>query len=113
MWPYTYGTKGRARLAWLLIGIGIVILPMSFPLKITFYYGLLGNATVFFWSADTYMGKEKRRARVLIGGVLVALLPVLWRWPLENWLGISLVPTLGHLAISGVAGGFILGVRRN
>jgi hypothetical protein len=74
-------------------------------LKTAFYYGLLGNVTMFFWSADTFMGKWDRRYRCFWGAALLAPLPILWTWPLDSWIGVVMVPTLGHALTSGVIWG--------
>jgi len=109
-WPYTYGAKVWWRIPWVLVGLAIMAFPVFLPLNHAFYYGLLGNFTVFLWSADTYMGKEDRRASVLIGGIVLVLLPASWRWPVESWLGVCLVPTLGHIIVSGGAWGLLKGL---
>lgn len=112
-WPWTYGTREWTRPAWVSLGLIILFLPAVVPTKAAIYYGLLGNTTVFFWTADTYMGKEDRRIRAFIGAVLLSFLPVLWRWPLESWLGAFFVPTLGHLLISGVLWGLLNRLQPN
>jgi hypothetical protein len=64
-WPCTYGLKSWVRLLWLYLGCTLLLLPLVVGTKAAFYYGLLGNATIWSWAADTFMGKNDRRARTL------------------------------------------------
>lgn len=106
-WPWTYGTREWTRVVWVSVGLMMLVLPAVVPTKAAIYYGLLGNTTVLFWTADTYLGKEDRRFRAFTGAALLPFLPLLWRWPLESRLGCFLVPTLGHVLISGVVWGLL------
>jgi len=106
-WPYSYGTRDRTRVLWVALALVVVSLPFLVPLKVAFYYALAGNVSVFFWSADSYMGKLHSRSRGLIGGVVVAMLPLVWRGLLNDWYAVSLIPTLGHLVVSGVIWAFV------
>ncbi len=102
VWPYTYGTKGMGRVAWIMLGAVIVLSPLLLGTRVGFYYGLLANFTAFSWTSDTYMGKADRRSRSLVGGFLLALVAVFSGWPTETWLRVFLVPTVGHVVVSGI-----------
>jgi hypothetical protein len=106
-WPHTYGQRGSGRPFWLALGAIAASLPLIFSIRPAAYYGLAFNTTVFLWAADTHMdphwATRGRRMRALVGGATVCLLPLLWSEVLRNWLAALLVPTVGHLVISGVA----------
>ncbi len=108
-WPYTLGLRRWARFPWIAIGIAIAVLPIFFPWKQVFYYGLLGDFTIFLWSSDTWMANEDRRPRSLIGGIVLAFVPAAWNWPIDSWSGVLLVPTVGHVVVSGSIWGLTLG----
>ncbi len=107
-WPPFHVAKGLWRIPWFILGMIVTVLPVLLPLKQAFYYGLIAHFTAILWSADTWMGKEDRRVRGVIGGSLLALLPSSWRWPVESWLGVLVVPTLGHLLVSGTVWALIV-----
>ncbi len=110
-WDLTYAsTEHRAvRIFWRALGIVIVTLPIFLPLKTAFYYGLLYNSTVFSWSADTWThGTDPRRGRSILGAGVLAFVPLFWNWPLEEWLGVVLVPTVGLLIVGGLSYGVAL-----
>jgi hypothetical protein len=102
-WPWTYGVKNRTRLLWLCLGCALLLLPLIVRTKVAFYYGVLGNATIFCWTADTFIGKDDRRARSLVGGAILAFLPVFYGSPVESWrwLKIVLIPSLGYILMAG------------
>jgi hypothetical protein len=106
-WPHTYGDRSRVRIMWLIVGAGILALPFIAPAPAGIYYGLALNSTVFFWASDSHMdpywGTGNRRWRGLVGGVAVCLVPMVWSLPLRSWLAAFLVPTMGHLVITGLA----------
>jgi len=106
-WPHTYGTRSPGRFLWLALGGASVALPVILPVRLGVYYGLALNTTVFLWASDSHMdphwGTRKRRWRALAGVFVICLLPLFWSFPLGSWLSAILVPTLGHLMISGVA----------
>lgn len=106
-WPYTYGKPGRARPLWITLGVILLTLPVVFPPKAAFYYGLVGNLSMLFWTSDTFMGKEDWRARGLVGGIVLAAVPLLWSRPFEDWPAALLTPTVGHLVVSGLSTVFI------
>ena len=91
------------RIVWILTGLSVVALPFFVPEKLAFYYGLIGNVTLHFWSADTFMGKGIRRLRSVVGGVLLLPLPMLFPQIYASWPASLLVPTLGHLVVSGAS----------
>ena len=106
-WPHTYGHRGRDRSLWLVVGVVMLLLPLVMPARTGVYYGLTLNTTVFFWAADSHMGPRwgtgSRKWRALVGGTVVALVPLVWWSPMRTWVMVFLVPTLGHLMISGLA----------
>lgn len=110
-WPHTYGAQESSRGRWRLLGGLIILMPLLIPGRLGIYLGLAGNSTVFFWASDTHMDPywrtKARRARGLVGGVVVALLPGFLAWPLKTWAATLLVPTLGHLLLSGLATLFV------
>jgi hypothetical protein len=97
------------RTTWVFVGLAIASLPLWLPPPLAFFYGLLGNVTMFFWSADTFMGKGIRRLRGIVGGLLLFPLPFLIGSVQASWAKTLLLPTLGHLLVS--AGSWPIVVR--
>jgi hypothetical protein len=101
-WPHTFGTKGWRRLPWLILGIAILGLPLLAPLKTAFYFGLLGNASMWAWASDSHTGREDRRWRGVMAGIALSLAPFVSRGVLERWGSLLLVSGLGFLVLAGV-----------
>lgn len=80
----------------------MVLSPVVLPPKIGVYYGLLLNSMLLGWTADTFMGKEDRRRRSIVGGSVLAFLPISSHRPVATWLNAIIFPTVGHLILSGV-----------
>jgi hypothetical protein len=110
-WPHTYGEKSAARLIWLTLGLGILVLPLVAPVQIGVYYGLALNSAMFSWASDSHMDPywrtKNRRWRGIVGGTLVCVRPAVWSRPLHSWLWALSVPTLGHLLVTGLATPFV------
>ena len=78
-------------------------------IKIVVYYALLVLMAILTTFSDTPMRgattvKELlARPRWIAGGIVVALLPMFWTWPLGSWWSVILIPTFGHAIASGLA----------
>jgi len=102
-WPCISRDNRTWRITWLCLGLSIASFPWWLPIKVAFYYGLLTNMTIFFWSSDTYMLKGARRLRGIVGGILLGPLPLIVESLKESWAMTLLVPTFGHLVVSGAS----------
>lgn len=102
-WPCIRDGGPPWRIAWSLLGLLAAALPWWLPTLLAFYYGLLANAALFSWSADTLMGKEIRRLRGVVGGILLLPVPIIFQQMQTSWAASLLVPTLGHLVVSGAS----------
>jgi hypothetical protein len=102
-WKCITDERGAWRPLWLGAGVATLTYPLWLPVRLAFYYGLLASFSLFFWSADTYMGKGIRRLRGVVGGVLLLPVPFIVSVVQERWSAALLLPTFGHLIVSGAS----------
>ena len=77
------------------------------------FYGVLTILTLYLAAkATSIKGKELEKVTVyeltdriswILGGLLLALLPLWWKWPIQNILGAIFVPLLGIIITGGAA----------
>lgn len=102
-WSCVRNSASPWRIIWSLTTLAVVSFPAWLAAPVAFYYALLLNVTMFFSSADTYMGKGIRRFRGIVGGILLSPVPIIFQQIQTSWSVSFLVPTLGHLVVSGVS----------
>ena len=107
-WKDTFGAHGLQKYPWYIVGISIAILPFVLDVKMTFYYGLVMNVGIFFWSSDSYFNKIDRRFRGVLGTIIMFMAPFIFDNLFDSWASIILFATLGHVIVSGVIGGLLI-----
>ena len=107
-WSCIVGSNAAWRITWACALSTAAALPIVLPAHAAYYFGVLANVTLFFRSADTYMGKGSKRWRGIVGGVLLLPGPLVYSDLLSSWKATLLVPTVGHMIVSGVSWPFIV-----
>ncbi len=102
-WSCIIAANAAWRITWACALLTAAALPAVLPVRAAYYFGILANVTLLFWSADTYRGKATKRWRGIVGGILLLPGPLLYGGLLSSWKATLLVPTVGHMIVSGLS----------
>jgi hypothetical protein len=94
--------QGRWRIAWLAWLVVLVGLPLLLPLKAAYYYAVLGNSAIIMRTGDVYKDLWEKTddeprthpAPLIAVAVVLAGLPLVWRWPVSTWVATFVTPVV-------------------